>query len=92
VPYTRIVEHKHFAPWESHADTVLYKEYSREAERDDEPFYPVRLADDKAALCQYIKLAERDSGDGTRFIGRLGTYRYLDMHQAIGEALKVAKP
>jgi UDP-galactopyranose mutase len=88
VPYTRIVEHKHFAPWESHEGTFISTEYSKETEPDDVPFYPKRLAPDQAILGQYVKVAQQEPK--TSFLGRLATYRYLDMHQVIGEALDFA--
>ncbi len=85
VPWTRITEHKHFAPWESHARTVVYREYSRECGPDDVPYYPIRLVREKAQLGEYVRLA-RGAG-GVTFLGRLGTYRYLDMDTTIHEAL-----
>lgn len=88
IPYTRIAEHKHFAPWETHADSVLFREYSSLAGPDDIPYYPLRLADDKALLREYIDLA--DAQREVTFIGRLGTYRYLDMHVVIAESLALA--
>jgi UDP-galactopyranose mutase len=89
VPWTRIAEHKHFAPWEVHEKTVIFREFSRFAEEDDAPFYPVRLANDTSLLTRYVHLAEAEKN--LTFIGRLGTYRYLDMHVAIEEALNVAE-
>jgi len=89
VPYTRISEHKHFAPWEQHDKTLIYKEYSRLCEEEDTPYYPIRLVKDKAQLESYIKIANLESG--VTFVGRLGTYRYLDMHITIEEALHVAE-
>lgn len=89
VPYTRIAEHKHFAPWERHDRTVCYREYSALAGPGDTPYYPLRLTDDKALLAQYVRLA--DGERGVTFIGRLGTYRYLDMHVVIGESLDLAR-
>src|SRR5690606_1352368 len=44
VPYTRIVEHKHLAPWEDHEKTVFFKEYSKECGPSDDPSYPLRLS------------------------------------------------
>ncbi len=89
VPYTRIAEHKHFAPWEEHDRTVLFREYSKFCEEGETPYYPMRLAEDKALLEQYVKLAQTENN--VTFIGRLGTYRYLDMHVVIGESLDLAK-
>jgi len=89
VPYTRITEHKHFAPWESHEGSVLYREFSRAAEPEDIPYYPVRQVAEKALLSDYVKLAEETQG--VTFVGRLGTYRYLDMDVTIREALDTAR-
>lgn len=88
VPYTRITEHKHFAPWESHEGSVCYKEYSRLCTEKDLPYYPVRLAGKMDQLEQYVSLAETE--DRITFVGRLGTYRYLDMDVTIAEAMKTA--
>jgi UDP-galactopyranose mutase len=89
VPYTRISEHKHFAPWESHDQTLIYKEHSRLCVETDTPYYPIRLVKDKAQLVKYVELARGEQN--TTFVGRLGTYRYLDMHVTIEEALNVAE-
>ncbi len=89
VPFTRISEHKHFAPWEHHEKTLIYKEYSRLCAEGDIPYYPIRLVRDKAQLTKYIDLATAESN--VTFVGRLGTYRYLDMHITIEEALNVAE-
>jgi UDP-galactopyranose mutase len=89
VPYTRISEHKYFTPWEEHENTVCFKEYSKLMEPGDVPYYPLRLNHDKALLQDYIRMAEKE--EKVTFCGRLGTYRYLDMHQVIGESLDLAK-
>lgn len=89
VPYTRITEHKHFAPWETHEKTTCFREFSDLAKPEDVPYYPIRLANDKALLSKYVDLANRTPG--VTFMGRLGTYRYLDMHMVIGETLDLAK-
>jgi len=88
VPYTRITEHKHFAPWEDHGSTVIYREYSRACDPDDIPYYPVRLVDDRTLLERYFDKAT--ATQGVSFLGRLGTYRYLDMDVTIKEALDAA--
>ncbi|MEO8364418.1 MAG: UDP-galactopyranose mutase [Ilumatobacteraceae bacterium] len=88
VPYTRITEHKHFAPWESHDQTVTYREFSRLCEPDDIPYYPIRLVKEKEQLLNYVQLARE--ARGVTFLGRLGTYRYLDMDVTIHEALNAA--
>ena len=86
VPWTRISEHKHFAPWEAHEKTLCFKEFSRECGPGDIPYYPIRLVEDKALLSRYVDLARREQG--VTFVGRLGTYRYLDMDVTIAEALE----
>lgn len=88
VPFTRISEHKHFAPWETHESTVYFKEYSRECGEKDIPYYPIRLVEEKNMLSEYVDLAKREPN--ITFVGRLGTYRYLDMDVTIKEALEVA--
>lgn len=88
VPYTRISEHKHFAPWESHDKTIVVKEYSRLAQADDIPYYPIRLVDEKVMLSKYIDLTAKE--ENVSFVGRLATYRYLDMDVTIREALDAA--
>ena len=85
VPYTRITEHKHFAPWETHQKTVTYHEYSRLADPNDVPYYPIRLVKEKGQLQQYVHEVGKLSN--ITFVGRLGTYRYLDMDVTIHEAL-----
>lgn len=89
VPFTRITEHKHFAPWENHEQSICYKEYSRDCGEQDIPYYPIRLVDDKALLEQYVTLAKNTPN--VTFVGRLGTYRYLDMDVTIKEALETAE-
>lgn len=88
VPYTRITEHKHFAPWETHEGSTIYTEYSRLAEDGDIAYYPIRQVKEKEQLMQYIEAANQATG--VTFVGRLGTYRYLDMDVTIKEALEVA--
>ena len=88
VPYTRISEHKHFSPWETHGKTVCYAEYSRACGEGDIPYYPIRLVAEQAMLKNYLDLASREKN--ISFVGRLGTYRYLDMDVTIAEALDAA--
>jgi UDP-galactopyranose mutase len=88
VPYTRIAEHKHFTPWEKHEKTVYFKEYSKETTDKDVPYYPKRLSADKVILKQYRQAAAAQ--EKYSFLGRLATYRYMDMHHVIGEALDFA--
>lgn len=86
VPYTRVHEHKHFAPWEQHEKTVYFKEYSKETAPGDVPYYPKRLAADMQVFEKYK--AEALNENHVSFLGRLATYRYMDMHHVIGEALQ----
>lgn len=86
VPWTRSTEHKHLAPWERHARTVVTREVPDACGPNDEPFYP--LHDNPTLLDAYTKRAEAETG--TTFLGRLGTYRYLDMDVCIAEAMTVA--
>lgn len=88
VPYTRITEHKHFAPWETHARSVCYTEYSRACGEKDIPYYPVHLVQGDTLLDQYQARARAESK--VTFVGRLGTYRYMDMDVTIRAALDKA--
>jgi UDP-galactopyranose mutase len=90
VPFTRIHEFRHFHPerdWYPADRTVIMREFSRFAGRGDEPYYPINTAADREKLLVYRELADRE--DGVLFGGRLGTYKYLDMHMAIGSALSM---
>jgi UDP-galactopyranose mutase len=89
VPFTRVAEHKHFTPWEEHEKTVCFKEYSALCGEKDTPYYPLRLNDDKELLEKYVSMVNKE--EKLTMIGRLGTYRYLDMHVVIGESLDLAK-
>jgi UDP-galactopyranose mutase len=87
VPYTRIHEFKHLHPERRYASgrTLICREYSRFARTGDEPYYPVNTAHDRKLYTGYNQLAARERN--VFFGGRLGSYQYLDMHQAIGSAL-----
>ncbi|HET7385274.1 MAG TPA: UDP-galactopyranose mutase [Nocardioidaceae bacterium] len=89
VAFTRIHEFRHFHPERDYRDdkTVIMREFSRFAEKGDEPYYPVNTAEDRAKLLKYRELAKREPM--VLFGGRLGTYKYLDMHMAIGSALSM---
>jgi UDP-galactopyranose mutase len=91
VPYTRITEHKHFSPWEADrfSKTICFREYSRACGPDDTPYYPIRLANEHRMLDAYTELAR--GARGVTFVGRLGTYRYLDMDVTIREALHASR-
>ena len=90
VPYTRILEFRHFHPEREYPQdkTVIVREFSRFAEPGDEPYYPVGTPEDRAKLKRYRELARKEAANANvLFGGRLGTYKYLDMHMAIGSAL-----
>jgi UDP-galactopyranose mutase len=90
VPFTRVHEFRHLHPERKHYPddrTVIAREYSRFATPADEPYYPIRSAADRATLARYEALMVDEPG--VLFGGRLGTYRYLDMHAAIGSALNM---
>lgn len=87
-PYTRISEHKYFSPWEQHKSTICFAEFSRNCENGDIPYYPIRLSAEQKLLKRYIELAKQERH--VSFVGRLGTYRYLDMDVTIAEALDAA--
>jgi UDP-galactopyranose mutase len=87
VPFTRIHEFRHFHPERDYPTdaTVIMREFSRFADRSDEPYYPVNAAQDRERLLAYRDLARGEKD--VVFGGRLGTYQYLDMHMAIASAL-----
>lgn len=89
VPYTRITEHKHFSPWETHAGSVCYREFSRACGPDDIPYYPVHVVQGDTVLDQYMARARAETG--VTFVGRLGTYRYMDMDVTIRAALDTVR-
>ncbi|MBW3092738.1 UDP-galactopyranose mutase [Bifidobacterium sp. 82T10] len=89
VPYTRAIEFKNFNPErydsQNHEKTVVWEEYSRFAERGDEPYYPINTDEDKALYAKYAEKAAAEPK--VVFGGRLGTYKYYDMHNVIDTAL-----
>ncbi len=92
VPYTRIHEFRHFHPERDYPTdkTVIMREYSRFAEDDDEPYYPINADSDRVLLAGYRARAKAETASaGVLFGGRLGTYQYLDMHMAIASALSM---
>ncbi len=90
VPYTRIIEHKHFEMFGQvvydNPKTVISREYSTEWEPGMEPYYPVNDARNNALIEKYRELAERLKPH-VYFGGRLGTYTYLDMDKVIAKVL-----
>jgi UDP-galactopyranose mutase len=93
VPYTRIHEFRHFHPERTNYPsdkTVIVREFSRAADKNDEPYYPINTPEDRAKLDSYRELAKAEAKrNNVLFGGRLGTYKYLDMHMAIGSALSM---
>jgi UDP-galactopyranose mutase len=87
VGWTRISEFRHMHPERNHGkETIIAREFSRSANAADEPYYPINTAADKRTYDAYR--AQRETVPNVVFGGRLGTYQYLDMHQAVGAALK----
>lgn len=87
IPFTRIIEHKHFA-FGTQEKTVISREYPSEWQVGVEPYYPVNDATNTALYERYKALAEMN--DKVHFAGRLGQYKYLDMDKVIAEALAYA--
>jgi UDP-galactopyranose mutase len=87
VPFTRIHEYRHLHPERNYPDDMTYisREYSRFAEINDEPYYPINTEDDRQTLSKYRDLIKGEAN--VWFGGRLGSYQYLDMHMAIASAL-----
>lgn len=85
VPYTRIIEHKHFE-FGQQEKTYITKEHSKEFEEGDEPYYPINDAKNNEIYAKYKALAETHKN--VIFGGRLAQYKYFDMHNIIAEALE----
>ncbi|HCT2040007.1 TPA: UDP-galactopyranose mutase, partial [Klebsiella pneumoniae] len=85
IEYTRIIEHKHFEFGEQDK-TVITKEYPADWKRGDEPYYPINDSKNTELYIKYMKLAEGEKN--VIFGGRLGMYKYFDMHHILAEALK----
>lgn len=85
VPYTRIIEHKHFE-FGKQPTTVISREYSSEWRKGDEPYYPINDEKNNALYERYRKMADQEGR--VIFGGRLGGYRYYDMDKVIAEALR----
>ena len=88
VPYTRIIEHKHFE-YGTQPKTVITKEYPATWHKGDEPYYPMNDEKNNALYEKYKALAQKE--EKVIFGGRLGMYKYFDMHHVIAEALKCVK-
>ena len=85
VPYTRVIEHKHFE-FGTQEKTVISREYSSEWSVGMEPYYPVNDEKNNALFAEYRKLAEKE--ENVIFGGRLGAYKYYDMDKVIAAALE----
>lgn len=88
VPYTRIIEHKHFE-FGTQPDTIITREYPAAWKRGDEPYYPINDTANSELYAKYADLATREKK--VLFGGRLGQYKYYDMDKVIAEALKLAE-
>lgn len=90
IPYTRIIEHKHFETFgndvEKNPVTIISREYSKEWRPGDEPYYPVNDERNSALYERYKELADKEKN--TIFCGRLAEYRYYDMHQVIAATIE----
>ena len=87
VPYTRIIEHRHFDATDS-PKTVVTREYPADWEIGDEPYYPINDDRNGSLYQDYVRLAEEEGGI-VRFAGRLGGYKYYDMDKAIAAAFEL---
>ena len=85
IPYTRIIEHKHFE-FGTQSKTVITREYPSTWKKGDEPYYPMNDEKNNYLHAKYKELADKE--DNIIFGGRLGMYKYFDMHNVIDEALK----
>ena len=88
VPYTRIIEHKHFE-FGTQPVTVISREYSSEWQPGIEPYYPINDQRNSSLFAKYQELSKRE--ENVIFGGRLGNYRYYDMDQVIAAALETAE-
>jgi UDP-galactopyranose mutase len=88
-PFTRIIEHKYFAPEKKFERSVGFLEFSEAADSSRDPYYPVRNEESDKVFAQYEKLAREEKN--VLFIGRLAEFKYYDMHQVIGAAMAAFK-
>lgn len=88
IPYTRIIEHKHFE-YGTQPKTIITKEYPSTWKKGDEPYYPLNDEKNNSLYEKYKTLAEKETN--VIFGGRLGMYKYFDMHHVIDEALKLVE-
>lgn len=88
VPYTRIIEHKHFE-YGIQPKTVITREYPSKWKKGDEPYYPINNEKNNSVYIKYKELADKETN--VIFGGRLAEYKYYDMHNIVFEALKCVK-
>lgn len=95
IPYTRIIEHKHFEfgcqgeNEGSNPKTIITREYPVEWKKGDEPYYPMNDEKNNGLYIKYKALADKE--ENVIFGGRLGMYKYFDMHNIVAEALKTSR-
>jgi UDP-galactopyranose mutase len=89
VPYTRVIEHKHFAENRYHEKTIVTWEFPTTSDRTAIPYYPVNTPENDALHAEYVKMAQTEK----RLVlgGRLATYKYLDMDDVVLSALRTAE-
>lgn len=85
VPYTRITEHKWFTPEKKFESSVAHIEYSKQADSENNPFYPIRNQESDALYNKYNELADKEKK--VIFLGRLAEFKYYDMHQVIASSI-----
>ena len=89
VPYTRIIEHKHFEKIKNHEKTIVTREYPDKWDKTKEPYYPINNDRNNQLYAKYKELSDKDNK--VIFGGRLGQYKYFDMDKVIDEALKLVE-
>ena len=89
IPYTRIIEHRHFEESSSEHGTVITREYPSEYRDGDEPYYPINDVRNETMYKKYKELADAESN--ILFGGRLAEYKYYDMHQIVRKALDLSQ-
>lgn len=87
-PFTRIIEHKHFTFGDKLGYTIITKEFPKDWEKGEEPYYPIPTENNMLKYSQYKKIAEKDH---YVMCGRLAEYKYYDMQDTIASAKKVAE-
>ena len=88
IPYTRIIEHKHFE-YGTQPKTIITREYPKTWEKGDEPYYPMNDEKNMSLYARYAELAQKEGK--VIFGGRLGGYKYYDMDDTVEAALKCVR-